>query len=427
MLWILAVVAIAAVALFIANQKSSMTTPIPPLAPAGLSLSNLTLAKERSYFIPVLIISILFWLILAVTIFGLFYAALIGFFLWLGNGLLVAYLRSESIRVSERQLPELHAAFREVCDKLGERQMPALYVLQAGGTLNAFATRFVGREFVVVFSDFLEALGSDSAEMKFVLGHEIGHIRSRHILKQIFLGPGLMFPLIGPAYRRAWESSCDRHGAFASQDVEGSVRAMLVISGGREHGRKLDAAAFASQHAEERGFFISLHELTSPYPTLSRRVTDLLALKSGNPAARPNRNPFAYLLAAFIPGGNLGGGGGGAVGAMVMVVMIGLLAAMAVPAFQKVRQASQQKVCLNNLRQYAAAFDQYTLENNRPPKNLLELVGPDKFIRTSPLCLLGGTYLIPDGATTGEEIACSVHGTMAEIRPQHPPTRPLSR
>ena len=40
---------------------------------------------------------------------------------------------------------------------------------------------------------------------------------------------------------------------------------------------------------------------------------------------------------------------------MIVVVIIGLLAAMAVPAFQKVRQNSQEKAITNNLRQVAHA------------------------------------------------------------------------
>ena len=48
---------------------------------------------------------------------------------------------------------------------------------------------------------------------------------------------------------------------------------------------------------------------------------------------------------------------------MIVVVIIGLLAAMAIPAFQKVRQASQDKAVLNNARQLSAASDQYFLEN----------------------------------------------------------------
>ncbi|MBC8040566.1 MAG: prepilin-type N-terminal cleavage/methylation domain-containing protein, partial [Opitutaceae bacterium] len=36
---------------------------------------------------------------------------------------------------------------------------------------------------------------------------------------------------------------------------------------------------------------------------------------------------------------------------MIVVVIIGLLAAMAIPAFQKVRASSQDKTVLNNARQ----------------------------------------------------------------------------
>jgi type IV pilus assembly protein PilA len=40
---------------------------------------------------------------------------------------------------------------------------------------------------------------------------------------------------------------------------------------------------------------------------------------------------------------------------MIVVVIIGLLAAMAIPAFQKVRTGSQDKTVLNNARQLSAA------------------------------------------------------------------------
>lgn len=119
--------------------------------------------------------------------------------------------------------------------------------------------------------------------------------------------------------------------------------------------------AFASQHREERGFFVSLHELTSTYPTLSRRVTDLLALKTGHPADRPVRNPFAYLLALFVPGAQTAA----PASALIFVVIVGLLAAMAIPAFEKVHLAAEANVCLHNLRTLSAACDQYTLSSGR--------------------------------------------------------------
>lgn len=60
---------------------------------------------------------------------------------------------------------------------------------------------------------------------------------------------------------------------------------------------------------------------------------------------------------------------------MIVVVIIGLLAAMAIPAFQKVRQSSQDKAVLNNLRQLGAAADQYFLENGVSTVASASLVG----------------------------------------------------
>jgi type IV pilus assembly protein PilA len=60
---------------------------------------------------------------------------------------------------------------------------------------------------------------------------------------------------------------------------------------------------------------------------------------------------------------------------------VGLLAAMAIPAFEKVRGASQQKAVLNNLRMFAAAGDQFCLESGMQRAGYLNLVGPDKYIK----------------------------------------------
>lgn len=66
---------------------------------------------------------------------------------------------------------------------------------------------------------------------------------------------------------------------------------------------------------------------------------------------------------------------------MIVVVIIGLLAAMAIPAFQKVRQSSQDKAVLNNVRQLAAAADQFFLENGTATVALTSLVGPTAYIK----------------------------------------------
>ena len=62
---------------------------------------------------------------------------------------------------------------------------------------------------------------------------------------------------------------------------------------------------------------------------------------------------------------------------MIVVVIIGLLAAMAIPAFQKVRATSQDKAVLNNLRQFASAAQQYMLETGAVTADYTDLVGTD--------------------------------------------------
>ena len=86
---------------------------------------------------------------------------------------------------------------------------------------------------------------------------------------------------------------------------------------------------------------------------------------------------------------------------MIVVVIIGLLAAMAIPAFQKVRQSSQDKAILNNARQLSAAADQYYLENGVSTVTLGSLVGTSNYVKALNL-VANETY--PDSYTQGVTI-----------------------
>jgi type IV pilus assembly protein PilA len=66
---------------------------------------------------------------------------------------------------------------------------------------------------------------------------------------------------------------------------------------------------------------------------------------------------------------------------MIVVVIIGLLAALAIPAFQKIQAASQDKAVLNNARQLSAAADQYYLENGVTTVDQSNLVGATNYVR----------------------------------------------
>src|SRR5947208_95036 len=83
---------------------------------------------------------------------------------------------------------------------------------------------------------------------------------------------------------------------------------------------------------------------------------------------------------------------------MIVVVIIGLLAAMAIPAFQKVRTSSQDKAVLNNARQLSAAADQYFLENGVSTVDITGLVGATNYVKAVNT-VAGETY--PTAYTQG--------------------------
>ncbi|MFA4889820.1 MAG: M48 family metallopeptidase [Candidatus Omnitrophota bacterium] len=324
-----------------------------------ISINSLTLGKEKIYFWVILVISLVAWVLMAITIFGVIIACGIAFLIWLGNGLLVAQLKSDCVKVDENQLPQLYSILQEICKKLDIKHVPGLYVLQSGGFLNAFAMRHAGRDFVVLYSDIVEAYDINSDEIRFLLGHELGHIKSRHILKQLVLCPALWLPLLGPAYYRAREASCDRFGAFATNDISGAVMAMMILSGGKHLGKNLDPKAFSEQSKNQRGFFVSWYELISAYPTLSQRVAALIAFKDGS-SVKYSRNPFAYLFALFTLGGRDAVGGN----VFITVAIIAFLAAIAIPNFLMARMAANEKYAKVTIEQMSSAANGYAKAHN---------------------------------------------------------------
>jgi type IV pilus assembly protein PilA len=67
---------------------------------------------------------------------------------------------------------------------------------------------------------------------------------------------------------------------------------------------------------------------------------------------------------------------------MIVVVIIGILAALAIPAFQHVRVASQNKAVLNNMRLLAAAADQYFTEQGTNTARFVSLVGSSAYVKS---------------------------------------------
>jgi Zn-dependent protease with chaperone function len=233
-------------------------------------------------------LSVMVYLMLLLTPVGIAYlgiGALVGLIL---NGLFVGHVRGSAVRVSERQFPDVHAEVVRLARVLGMEEVPAVYVLQAGGTLNAFATRFLGRSYVVLFSDVVELARSQGEQaLAFVIAHELTHHQRGHTgWKRLLTLPAHWMPFVGSAYSRACEYTCDAHGADVCP--EGAVAGLLVLAAGKQLYREIDPEAYARQSEQEGGFWVRFAELMASHPNLPKRVAAVRVIVARQgPAAAP--------------------------------------------------------------------------------------------------------------------------------------------
>ncbi|MGH7580258.1 MAG: M48 family metallopeptidase, partial [Gemmatimonadales bacterium] len=194
--------------------------------------------------------------------------------------------------VNERRFPMLHRAIQSHAHRLGLPRVPEVYVLESGGLLNAFATRFLGRNFIVVHSDVFElAMAESEAAVSFIVAHELGHLWRGHLNHRWLTAPGRFTPYLGKAYSRACEYTCDRVGAYCRPD--GAIQGLLVLAAGKQLHHLVDVAEFAGQTETDRGFWVRRAERLSSHPHLPNRIAVLLKLGAALPAATRGSPPVA--------------------------------------------------------------------------------------------------------------------------------------
>ncbi|WP_308163490.1 M48 family metallopeptidase [Nocardia alni] len=150
-----------------------------------------------------------------------------------------------AVRVDERQFKTLHELRADAVRILDASVTPEMFVLQDPDA-NAF-TIGMDTPFVVLTTGLIELM--DVEELRFVVGHELGHALSGHAVYRTMLMHLLNFaasfgwmPVGGWAVRaivaalmewsRKSELSGDRAGLLCGQDVEASVRVHMKLAGG---------------------------------------------------------------------------------------------------------------------------------------------------------------------------------------------------
>jgi Zn-dependent protease with chaperone function len=205
------------------------------------------------------------------TIYCLFFAL----FLWFQKIYLVAYLKGNGICVSPEQFPEVDAIYGRMCGDLDMRKAPKLFVLQQGGLLNAFAVRFSGANYIAVYSDIFELMSDDIDVLKFVLGHELGHVKRNHMSKRFWTFPSSMVPFLTSAYSRSCEYSCDNIGGALTGAP--SIEGLVLLAAGKGLYKKVNIESYLREAAANKSAAVRFMGLFMSHPYLPSRIANLRA------------------------------------------------------------------------------------------------------------------------------------------------------
>lgn len=191
---------------------------------------------------------------------------------------------SNGVEAGPDQFPEVYEIFHDNAARMrltdpdgGMTGLPKLYVVNGNGIMNAYATKCqLSRAYVVIYSDLVDIAyeHGDFTALRFVLAHELGHIKCRHVsIWRSLLQPVARLLFLQPSISRAQEYTADRVGSYYAP--EGVMGLMSVIAGKRMY-RHLDLDAyFRSVEQHKDGFWLKFANFRADHPVGFRRMTTL--------------------------------------------------------------------------------------------------------------------------------------------------------
>ncbi|WP_328614618.1 M48 family metallopeptidase [Amycolatopsis sp. NBC_00355] len=169
---------------------------------------------------------------------------------------------ASSIRVGPKQYPELEKLRHECAETLDLPAVPNVFVYQ-DPRVQASAVG-MDEPFIRLSTGLVDLMSHDA--LRFVLGHEMGHVLSGHTVYRTImvrlislqlslswtpvsaLGIRAIIAALREWYRKA-ELSCDRAGLLCSQDPTAALRAQIQVAGGIDPAR-IDIPSFLQQATE---------------------------------------------------------------------------------------------------------------------------------------------------------------------------------
>jgi Zn-dependent protease with chaperone function len=191
-------------------------------------------------------------------------------------------LLSRARRITPQDAPGLAALVDESIARLQTEDVQAF--VSPGDTLNAYTFGILPPKVVVLNSALLKVMDAD--ELRFVLGHELGHVRLGHTWLNSLVGgmAGIPSPigastLLAMAFlwwNRACEYSADRAGMLACSKPRKAITALVKLAAGPDARTQADLErALQVIDAEDDHLLSNLGEALATHPMMIRRIEKL--------------------------------------------------------------------------------------------------------------------------------------------------------
>ena len=190
-----------------------------------------------------------------------------------------------AVKVSDKQFPEIYRSTAHCAETL-HIPLPTVYVLPDVGNLNAHTFGTNEDSFIALNAVLVDHL--DAEELRFVIGHECGHIQNSHVvyltaLHYLMYSANLFVRwIVKPAtlalqsWTRRAELTADRAGLICCGDLPCSLRALTRLAlGSRSLADQLDLDEYLKQLDESEEGAGRVVEALQSHPYVPKRVQAL--------------------------------------------------------------------------------------------------------------------------------------------------------
>lgn len=208
-------------------------------------------------------------------------AVVFGIFAYLGNESMRNDVMQNGLRVDRYQTPGVAALCEDCTRRLRARNIE--FYLAKSRELNAFTFGLSNPKVVVIYTSLLEAMDED--ELRFIIGHEVGHVVLGHTWLNSLVGgmAGIPTSILGAVllnfafrwWNRACEYSADRAGLLACGSLTKAITALVQLEAGDLRTQAEFRRALALIEKQDDSLENTLVESLSTHPLIIRRIKEL--------------------------------------------------------------------------------------------------------------------------------------------------------